>query len=451
MQLIEKLNDGLKRELEVVVTAQSLLEELNQKISEAKSTVNLKGFRPGKVPETYLRNTYGKSFMAQIINDKISNIPEQIISKRREKLAMRPEFELNEDESVIEKVIAGKEDLIVKVKYEILPDYKIKDFTSYKIKRPIVDVPEEEVNKQVEQVLSSTREFTEKKSKAALGDRVTMDYVGKIKGVAFDNGSDKDAHLILGSKNFIPGFEEQLVGLKAGDNKEIEVTFPQEYNASELAGQEATFEVNIKKVESAKELVIDDEAAKKLGVESVEKLKELIKSQLEHRYGSVTRQKVKRQILDLLAADYDFELPQNLLEQEAKNVEKHFKQNAEATLTKEEEQEYKDIAIRRVRLGLLISKIAEESKIEVTKDELQRAMFQQIQNYPGHEKEMLKLFQNNAEILNSLKAPILEDKVIDYIISKSDVTDETVSVKALLKDDDEDVKPKKTSTKKQKK
>lgn len=445
MQLIEKVKDGLKRELEAIIRAEILIEELNTKIAEAKSTVNLKGFRPGKVPEAYLRKTYGKSFMAQIINDNISSISSQIIDKRNEKLATQPEFELNEDEAVIANVIDGKEDLIVKVKYEVLPNYETKSFTSYKINRPIVEVPEEEVNKQLEQVLSSTRNFSQKDSAAAMGDRVTMDYVGKIKDVPFDNGSDKDAHLILGSKNFIPGFEESLVGLKAGDDKEISVTFPEAYGASDLAGKDATFDVSIKKVECADELVINDEAAQKLGVESIEKLKELIKSQLEHRYGSVTRQKVKRQILDLLAKDYDFELPEKLVEQEYENVKSHFKSNSEEKLTKAEEKEYKDIAIRRVRLGLLISTIAEESKIEVNKDELQKAMFQQIQNYPGHEKEMLKIFQKNPEAMNSLKAPILEDKVIDHIISQAMVADQIVSIEELLKEDDEEEKPKKAA------
>lgn len=454
MQLTEKVKDGLKREVEVVFPVQTLVEELNNKISEAKTTIQLKGFRPGKVPETYLRNTYGKSFMAQIINDKISSIPSSIASKTGEKIASTPEFNLNEDEQVVENVINGQEDLVVKVKYEVLPKIEIKDFSAYEISRPIVEVAQEEVDKQVEEVLSSTKDFSVKDSEALIGDRVTMDYIGKINGMPFDNGSDKDAHLILGSNNFIPGFEEQLVGLKAGEKKEINVTFPKNYGASELASKNATFDIIVKKVEAAGELTINDDSAKKLGVESLEKLNQLVKSQLENRYGSVTRQKVKRQVLDLLEKDYDFELPTKLVDLEYENINTQLKSNAGAVDEKDnsiEESEHKNIAQRRVRLGLLIAEIAQEAKIDVSKDELQKAMFQQIQHFPGQEKEIIKLFQTNPEAMASLRAPILEDKVIDYIVAQSKVTDKTVLADELMRDDEETIKePLKKSSKEKK-
>ncbi len=449
MQLTEKVKDGLKREVEAVFLAQTLVEDLNKKISEAKTTIQLKGFRPGKVPETYLRNTYGKSFMAQIINDKISSIPGNITSQTGEKIASTPEFNINEDERVVENVINGQEDLVVNVKYEVLPKFEIKDFSSYEISRPIVEVAQEEVDKQVEEVLASTKDFTAKDAEASIGDRVTMDYVGKINGTAFDNGSDKDAHLILGSNNFIPGFEEQLVGLKAGEKKEINVTFPKNYGASELAGKNASFDITVKKVESAEKLIINDDAAKKLGVESLEKLNQLIKSQLENRYGSVTRQKVKRQILDLLAKDYDFELPPKLVDLEYENINAQFKSNSASADEKDnkiEESEYKNIAQRRVRLGLLIAQIAQEAKIDVSKDELQKAMFQQMQHFPGQEKEIIKLFQTNPDAMASLRAPILEDKVIDYIVTKSKVIDKVVLAEDLMRDDEE-AAPKETTKK----
>lgn len=451
MRFTEKLKEGLKRELTVIYSEEDLNAELTSRIVEAKSTMKLNGFRPGKVPESFLRKNYGKSFMAQIVNDKISELPSKIVAERGEKIASRPEINLNEDDKNVNAVLEGKAPLEVNVKYEVLPEIEIKDFSKYEIERQIADIPQEEVTKQVEQLLSSTRDFTEKKTASKDGDRITIDYVGKIDGVAFDNGSDKDAQLIIGSKNFIPSFEEQLIGLKAGDSKVINVRFPDEYDASDLAGKDATFDIEVKKVEKASPLKIDDEQAQKLGVESLAKLEEFIKEQLESRYGSFTRQKVKRQILDILANEYDFDVPQSLVNAEYENLQAQLKQYSN-DVTEEDKQEYKDLAIRRVRLGLLLANIGESAKIDVTKDELQRAMYQQLQNFPGREKEIAKIFQTNPEALASLRAPIFEDKVVDYILDKVKVNDKIVSIEDLIKEGDEsdsksEEKPKKTSKK----
>lgn len=449
MQFTEKVKNGLDREVEVVFPASTLLVELNNKIAEAKDTVQLKGFRKGKVPQSYLRNTYGKSFMAEIINNKIANIATDLQRETGEKLAIRPEISLSEDEQILSNIIKCEEDLVVNVKYQILPKIEAKDFTNYEISRSIVEVSTQELDKQLDQLLASVREFESKDGPAALGDRLTLDYVGKIDGKAFDNGSDKDAQLVLGSKNFIPGFEEQLVDVKAGEEKTINVSFPKNYGAADLAGKDASFDVHIKKVEAPLELVVNDDAAKKLGVESLDKLRELVKGQLENRYGSVTRQKVKKQILDLLAADYDFEVPSKLVELEYENIQGQFKQEGQ-TLNLEDETEYKDIAQRRVRLGLLIAQLAQDANIDVSKEEMQRAMFQQMQHFPGHEKEIMKLFQTNAEAMASLRVPILEDKVIDYILNKAKVSDEIVTSEELMNEEESELvkeasAPKKTT------
>ncbi|MCC0029173.1 MAG: trigger factor [Brucellaceae bacterium] len=450
MQITETLNEGLKRELKVVVPAADLEERLAKRLDDAKDRVQLKGFRPGKVPLGHLRKMYGKSFMAEVVNE-ILNDSRAILAERNEKSATQPQVSMTEDEKEAEKILAGQSDFAFTMSYEVLPEFALGDISKIKITREVVDIPDAEVDEQVERVASSARSYTAKDGKAADGDRVTMDYLGKIDGEPFEGGADQGANLVLGSGQFIPGFEEQLVGVKAGDEKVITVTFPADYSAAHLAGKDATFDIKVSEVAAPDELAIDDEMAKKLGLESLERLREIVRGQLESQYGSVTRQKIKRQILDALDESHKFDTPSTLVDAEFNNIWTQITRELEQagqtfadedTTEDEAREEYRRLAERRVRLGLVLSKIGEDAKVEVSDDELQRALFEQVRQYPGQEQQIYEFYRSNPDAVAALRAPIFEDKVVDHLLTQVAVTDKTVSKEALLADDaEEEAKP----------
>ncbi|WP_455475579.1 trigger factor [Bartonella sp. B17] len=460
MQVTETLNEGLKREIKIVVPARDLEKKLNERLDDTKGKVRINGFRPGKVPAGHLRKMYGKSFMAEILNEIVSDAPRSILADRNERSAMQPQIDIDENE----KVLDGKVDFVFSLKYEILPNFEIKDFEHIEIIREIATIPEEEVDEQVKRVLSSTRNYSLKDSSSEEGDRITIDYLGKIEGAPFEGGADNDAQLILGSKQFIPGFEEQLVGVKAGDTKTISVKFPNDYGAVHLAGKDAEFDITVKAVSKPDELKIDDEAAKKLGLESLDRLREVVREQIESQYGSMTRQKIKRQILDALDTDYSFEIPEGLLEIEFNNIwaqvnndlTKAGKSFEDEGVTEEQaREEYRALAQRRVRLGLVLSEIGMRVGIKVSEDELRAAVFDQVRQYPGQEKEIMEFFRNTPEAVANLRAPIFEEKVIDHLLARIKVIDKEVTVEELMKEQAEldltEAKPaKKKSTVKEK-
>jgi trigger factor len=276
MQVTETLSEGLKRELKIVVPAQELNQRLDEKLNDLKGRVQLKGFRPGKVPLSHIKKMYGKSAMAEIINEVLSSETNKAISDRDEKTATQPDFEMTEDEAEAEKIVSGEADLEVKVKYEVIPPIEVKDMSSIKVERPVADVSDEEVEKQLKQIADGNRPFEEKTGKtikAEDGDRAIISYVGRVDGEEFDGGKGDDIPLVIGSGQFIPGFEEQVEGMKVGQQKTIKVTFPEEYGARHLAGKEAEFDVTLNKVEAPGELALDDEFAKQLGMESIEKVR----------------------------------------------------------------------------------------------------------------------------------------------------------------------------------
>ena len=457
MQVTETLNNGLKREIKIVVPAKDLEAKLNERLADAKDKVKLNGFRPGKVPANHLRKMYGRSFMAEVINEILNETPRSILAERNERSATQPQIDMSEDEKEAEKVLNGDADFVFTIKYEVLPKFELKDVSGIEVTREVVDIPESDVDKQVERVLSSTRTYSEKKGKAEDGDRVTIDYLGKLDGEPFEGGADNDAHLVLGSKQFIPGFEEQLIGVKAGDKTTITVKFPENYGAKHLAGKDATFDITVKEVSKPDELKIDDEAAKKLGLESVERLREIVRQQLESQYGSMTRQKVKRQILDALDGEYDFETPERLVDIEFNNIWAQINSELqqagrtfedEETTEEEARDEYRKLAERRVRLGLVLSEIGEKAGIEVSEDELQRAVYDQVRQYPGQEKEIIEFFRRTPDAVANLRAPIFEEKVVDNLLGKVKVTDKKVTAEELMKEDEDEMSPKKTSSKK---
>jgi len=446
MEVTETVNDGLKRELKITVPKADMDAKLTERLTQMKSQVRINGFRQGKVPLPHLKKVYGRQAMAEIVNEYISTQTGDILKERKERAAQQPEVKMTEDESDAENILAGKKDFEFTLSYEVMPEINAPELAKIKIDRPVVDVSSADIEEQVERIAESARQYEEKKGKAADKDRITMNYSGKIDGEAFDGGTDDDAQLIIGSGRFIPGFEEQLTGKKAGDESVVKVTFPDDYGAAHLAGKKAEFEVKILKVEKPGKLEINDELAKQLGVESAEKLRETVSGQIESQYGSFTRAKIKRQILDQLDEKTKMDLPQKMVSQEFDNIWGQFEQEMERSKSSFEDEdtteekareEYQALAERRVRVGLVLADLGEKAEIEVTEDELQAAVFQQVQQYPGQEQQVMQYFRDHPDAVAGLRAPLYEDKVIDFILGKADVTDKTVSKEELMKQDDE--------------
>ena len=448
MQVTETLNSGLKRQIKVTVPAKDMEARLVERLSSAKDKVRINGFRPGKVPLQHMRKMYGKSFMAEVVNEILSNSTRSILEERGEKAAMQPEVTMTEDEKEAEKILSGAADFEFSLDYEVLPPIEEKDLSSIKITRLVYDVPSEEVEEQVQRVADSARPWEPKKGKAAMGDRVTFDYLGKIGGEPFEGGAAEDADLVLGSNQFIPGFEDQLVGVKEGDESTITVTFPEQYPAAHLSGKEANFDIKVKAVAKAGDLEINDEVAKQLGLESAEKLREIIKGQVESQYGAVTRQKAKRQLLDALDEAYKFEAPSKLVEAEFNNIWAQVNTDlAQAGRTFEDEDtteleartEYQRLAERRVRLGLVLADIGEKAGVQVSDDELQRALFEQIRRVPqSQQQQVYDFYRNNPNALASIRAPLFEEKVVDHLLTVISVEDKKVSKEELLADDEDE-------------
>ncbi len=445
MQVTETLAEGLKRELKVVIPASDLASRLDNYLADLKGKVRINGFRPGKVPSGHLKRLYGRQAMAELLSNLIQETTQKAIDDRNEKPALQPDIDLPEEEA--EAILEGKADLAFKMSYDLLPEFELIDFSALEIERPMVEIADEEVDEQISRIAESNRPFEAKEGAAEEGDRVSMSYVGKLDGVAFEGGTDENGQLVIGSKTFIPGFEEQLVGLKAGDEKTIAVSFPEDYPAANLAGKEVTFDIVAKEIEAPGELTIDEEFAKGLGLDSLEKLKEIIRGQIESQYGAMTRQKIKRQLLDKLDDAYSFDLPQKLVDTEFEGVWRQvladMQQSGktfedEGASEEELKVEYRKIAERRVRLGLVLSDVGEKNDVQVTDEEVQRALYDRVRQFPGQEKEVFDFYRQNQQALASLRAPIYEEKVVDYILSIAKVTDKIVTKDELMKDDEDD-------------
>jgi trigger factor len=445
MQVTETLNEGLKREIKIVVPKEDMVSQLDEKLETLKGQVKLNGFRQGKVPKSHLQQMYGKSAMAEIVNDYVSKRTGEILQEREERAAQQPEINMTEDEKEADEILAGKKDFEFSMVYEVIPEINVPELEKLKLTRPVAEVSDKEVDEQIEKIGDNMKPYEEKKGKAADGDRVIMNYLGKIDGEPFEGGADNDAQLVIGSGQFIPGFEDQLKGKKAGDETVVKVKFPDEYGAKHLAGKDAEFDVTVNKIEKPGKLEINDEFASKLGMESVDKLKEAVRGQIEGQYTSFSRAKLKREILDTLDKKTKMELPEKMVEQEFNNIwtqmnseleraGKTFKD--EGTTEAKAKKEYQTLAERRVRLGLVLAEIGEKSDVQVTDDEMQAAVYQQIQQYPGQEEQVLNYFKENPDAVAGLRAPLYEDKVIDFIIEKAEVKDKTVSKEELMKEDE---------------
>jgi trigger factor len=447
MQVTETSTEGLKREFRVVVPATDLSTRVNDRLTQMKDQVKINGFRPGKVPVAHLKRVYGRAVMAETIDQLVRETNAKIVTDRGFKLALDPKITMTEDKDEIESVIEGKTDLAYTVALEVVPQIALADFKSIKLEKLTTPVGEAEVDEALQKIAEQNRPFAAKPegSKAESGDRVTISFTGTIDGVPFEGGTGEDVPVAIGSNTFIPGFEDQLVGIAAGENRTVNVTFPENYASDQLAGKAAAFAVTAKSVESPGTVTIDDAFATSLGLESLDKLREAVTARIGQEHAGATRQKLKRALLDKLDILHKFEAPPTLVEQEFENVWntvvadlKSQNRTFEDEKTTEEKAraEYRDIADRRVRLGLVLAEIGEKNNIRVSDDELSRAIVERVRQYPGREKEVWEFYQKNPNAMASVRAPLYEEKVVDFLVELADVTEKSVTKEELYKDDE---------------
>ncbi|MBP0481041.1 trigger factor [Sagittula salina] len=433
MQVTETLNEGLKRGYAITVTAAELDEKVTAKLKEAQPDIEMKGFRKGKVPMALLKKQFGPRVMGETMQETIDGAMNEHFEKTGDRPALQPDVKMvNEDWK-------EGDDVQVELSYEALPEVPEVDLSQLSLEKLVVKAEDASVDEALANLADTAKDYEAKDGAAEDGDQVVFDFVGKVDGEAFDGGAAEDYPLVLGSGSFIPGFEEQLVGAKAGDEKNIEVTFPEEYGAENLAGKPAVFECKIKEVKAAKAAEIDDEMAKKFGAEDLEALKGQIRERLEAEYIGAARQVMKRDLLDKLDALVSFDLPPSLVEAEAgqiahqlwheenPDVHDHNHDKIEPT------EEHNKLAERRVRLGLLLAELGQKAEVEVTDAEMTQAIMTQARQYPGQERAFFDFVRQNQQMQQQLRAPIFEDKVIDHIAEQAQVTEKEISKDDLQK------------------
>lgn len=448
MQVTETLSDGLKREFQVQVPAADLEARVSERLGELKDRVQLRGFRPGKVPVAHLKKIYGKAVMAETIEALIRELNAQIVSERGLKLAMEPKVTIPDEETEVAKVLGGQSDLAYTVALEILPKIELGDFKGIKLERQVAEVTDAQIGEALGRIAEQNRPFAPKGEGAKVdkGDRVVIDFTGTLGGVPFEGGTGGDIGVNVGSGTFIPGFEDQLVGMAAGETRLVKVTFPANYMNTQLAGKEAEFNVRAKSVEAPGTVTVDDAFAKSLGLESLDKLKEAVKGRLQQEHTALSRQRLKRQLLDRLDEMHKFALPPTLAEDEFKNVWSAVEGDLKAqgrnfadenTTEEKAREEYRAIAERRVRLGLVLAEIGERNKITVPEEEVSRAIVERARQVPGREQEVWDYYRKTPAAVASLRAPIFEEKVVDFLLELATITEKQVSREELLKDDDD--------------
>jgi len=435
MQVTETLNEGLKRGYAITIPATELEEKVNAKLAEAQPEIEMKGFRKGKVPMPLLKKQFGARLMGEVMQEAVDGAMNKHFEESGDRPALQPDVKMtNEDWK-------EGDDVNVEMSYEALPAIPEVDVSGVELEKLVVKAEDAAVTEALENLASSAQEFEAREEGAASedGDQVVIDFLGKVDGEAFDGGSAEDYPLTLGSNSFIPGFEEQLVGVKAGDAKDVTVTFPEEYGAEHLAGKEAVFSCTVKEVKAPKAAEINDELAKKFGAEDLDQLKGQISDRLEAEYAGAARQVMKRAALDALAELVSFDLPPSLVEAEAKqiahqlwheenpDVQGHDHPEIEPT------DEHNKLAERRVRLGLLLAEMGQKAEVEVTDQEMTQAIMQQARQYPGQERQFFEFIQQNAQMQQQLRAPIFEDKVIDLVFDQAKVSEKEVSKEDLQK------------------
>jgi trigger factor len=447
MQVTETLSEGLKREFKVVVPAAELDAKVNVRLDDLKDRVRINGFRPGKVPVAHLRRVYGRSAMAEVIEATVRDTNNQIVSERGYKLAADPKVTMPTEQEAVEKLISGQSDLDYTMAVEIVPPIELTDFNTIKLTKLTSEVTDAEVDEALARITEQNKPYSAKPEgeKAAKDDRVVISFAGTIDGAPFEGGSADDSVVLIGSNTFIPGFEDQLIGIGVGETRTLKVTFPQHYGKETLAGKDAEFVVTAKSIETPSTVTIGDEFAKSLGLESLAKLREAVKDRIKREHVGTSRQKLKRALLDELDARHKFEPPPSLVEEEFDRVwksvlsemETEKKSFADENTTEEKAKaEYRAIAERRVRLGLVLAEIGEKNKITVTDEELNRAVMEHVRQFPGQEQRVWDYYRQNPQAIAGLRAPIYEEKVVDFLLELANVTEKKVAREELYEEDD---------------
>lgn len=431
MQTVETLNEGLKRAYTLKITAKDIDSRVDAELKRVAPTVRMPGFRPGKVPANLVRKMHGEALMQDALNTSIQEGIQSLIAEQKLRPALQPSVSLDDGYEL------GK-DADVKVELEVLPDVPAPAIDGLKLERLTVPADETAVNEQLKKFADQQKRWEDAKAtyKAKMGDLVVMDFVGKVDDVAFDGGTGSDMSVELGTGRLIPGFEDQVVGVKTGEERQINVTFPEDYQAKELAGKAATFDLKITAVKTAGETKIDDELATSLGLESLEQLTGLLKGQIEQELNGLTRTHMKRKLLDQLAEGHDFEVPPSMVEaefdqiwQQLQHEATHEEDPAAALAEMEAERDdYRKIAERRVRLGLLLSEIGQANGVEVTSQEMNRLIAQAAQQYgPEDRQRFMQYIQQEPMAAAQLRAPLYEDKVVDWLFAKAEISDREVT------------------------
>lgn len=436
MQVTQTLNEGLKRGYSITVPAAELEAKVTEKLEEARKDFQMKGFRKGKAPVALMKKMFGKSVLGEAMQELIDAAMKQHFDETGDRPALQPDVKMsNEDWK-------EGDDVQVAMTYEALPAVPEVAFGEIELERLVVEPEEESVQEALNSLAENARDFEAKEgdAEAADGDQVVLDFVGKVDDEAFEGGSAEGFPLVLGSGNFIPGFEEQLVGAKAGDERDVTVTFPEEYGAAHLAGKEAVFNCTVKEVKAPKAAEVNDDLAKRFGADDLEALKGQIVDRLKSEYAQASRAIVKRRLMDALDEKVDFELPPSLVDVEAKQIahqlwhEENPEHQGHDHGEIEPTEEHRKLAERRVRLGLLLAEYGSRNEIQVSEQELQQAIFSQARQYPGQERQFLEFIQNNPQALQQIRAPLFEEKVVDFILELANVTETTISKEQLEKE-----------------
>jgi len=435
MKITETLNEGLKRGYSIVITAKELDKKVDEKLNEAQPNVEMKGFRKGKVPMAILKKQFGPRVLGEAMQESVDGAMNKHFEKSGDRPAMRPDVKMtNEDWK-------EGDDVSVELSYEALPEIPDLEFSKVKLKKMIVKASDKEVDEALNNLASTAKDYKAKRkgSKSKDGDQVVIDFLGTVDGEAFEGGSSEDYPLVLGSNSFIPGFEEQLIGCKAGDDKNVKVTFPDDYGSKDLAGKNAEFACKVKNVKEPVPAKINDELATKFGAEDLKALKTQISERLESEYGGAARAVMKRQLLDALDKKVKFELPPSLVDAEAKQIAHQLFHDENPDIEGHDHDEIKPskehskLAERRVRLGLLLAELGQKAELEVSDAEMTQAIMAQSRQYPGQEKEFFEFIQKNQQMQQQLRAPIFEDKVVDHIFEQAAVSDKKVNKTELQK------------------
>ncbi len=447
MNVKELKSEGLKKSYAVVVAISDFEKKVEEKINQISKNTKIPGFRPGKAPKDMLRQKYRNSVMGEALDEVVRTTTDNLVKEKELKLAQHPDVKITKFDE--------KSDLEFEVEIEVMPEITFGDFSKISLEKIMAEVPEQEVEKAIGYIAQSRKEtakIEDANHKAQKGETLVIDFVGSVDGVEFEGGKGSDYSLELGSNTFIPGFEDQLIDAKAGDKIDVKVKFPEDYHAKNLAGKDSVFAVDVKEIRKATEIVVDDEFAKSIGEESLEALKESIKNRIKSDYENTSKMKLKRALLDKLDKEYSFEVPSCLVDEEFKNIQKQYEQAKAANQLDEHEksiseeelmEEYKDIAIRRVKLGLLLSEVGQSAKISVSPDDVNKAIMAEARKYPGQEKAVFDYYLKNAEAVEAIKAPIFEEKIIDHVIGQTKVEEKIVSVEELYSFEEEKKEAKK--------